>query len=187
MILERLREETKELHREIEKGNLAELILSHTITREQYQLLLLQNYTAYLVTEAEISGFLDGFEAEKHKQLQLDLDNENIDYSSAEEFKTYFSINNKAEAIGAAYVVEGSALGGMMISKQLENCPSLSEIKVHHFFNGKRQNINGWKEFCKFVKRGKFSPLEEEQAVKKAKETFEFFGRVFSEVRVLSL
>lgn len=183
MILERLREETTELHREIERDNLAGLILSHEITREQYRLLLLQNYTAYLVTETKVALFLENYIGEKHKQLQKDLENEGVDFSSAKDFSKFFSIKNKAEAIGAAYVVEGSSLGGMMISKQIESCTSLSEIENHHFFNGNRQNVNGWKEFCKNLKNEDLTSSEVDQAVLKAKETFKFFGKVFSEVQ----
>ncbi|UJH91362.1 biliverdin-producing heme oxygenase [Antarcticibacterium sp. 1MA-6-2] len=185
-MLERLREETKELHREIEKGNLAEFILSHTITRDQYKLLLLQNYIAYSVTEGQIKVFLVEFPADKCEQLQKDLEGEGVDYSIAKNFQKYFSINNRAEAIGAAYVVEGSSLGGMMISQQIAKCPSLSEIEKHHFFSGNRQAVNGWKQFCKMVKKETFSASEEEQAVQKARETFQFFGKVFSEVKLLT-
>ncbi len=183
-MLNKLREETEVLHREIEKDNLAGLIISHKIRLDQYKLLLLQNYLAYAVTEQEIAKHFPSYEAVKSPQLQKDLHRLNVSIPSLESFKEKFSIANEAEAYGAAYVVEGSALGGMLISKELSHCPSLAGIESHSFFNGNRQNINGWKTFCKKLKKKEFSPAEEELALRKARQTFEFFSEIFTVVKL---
>ncbi|MDP5045146.1 MAG: biliverdin-producing heme oxygenase, partial [Leeuwenhoekiella sp.] len=60
MILKQLKTRTATLHKETEENNLAKYILDHSITIEQYQSLLAQNYKAY-VTLSELS--------EKHMKL----------------------------------------------------------------------------------------------------------------------
>lgn len=102
---------------EIEEGNLAGDIMSHTISLENYKLLLLQNFIAYNVVDREIAKFIPEFSSNKANRLQEDLSNLKVDTSIYKEFEDQFSIDSIAEAWGAWYVVEGSVLGGMMISK----------------------------------------------------------------------
>lgn len=182
MMLEKLRTATNELHEEIEKDNLANLIISHKINREEYKLLLYQNFVAYKVTEEEIAGQLKEFGGTKHKQIEKDLENLDVDTLHSSFFKTHFSCKSEAEAFGAAYVVEGSALGGMMISKELPNCPNLKDIQTHHFFSGDRRNIKDWRKFSKLIKSQQFTPSQENEAIDKARETFKFFGSVYSSI-----
>lgn len=185
-MMNKLRVETRELHEEIEKDNLAGLIISNKIEMEEYKLLLLQNYIAYKITETEIAKHLHNFNTTKSEQLQQDLEALEVDYSLEGKYLEEFSCKNKAEAIGAAYVVEGSALGGMLISRQLKNCANLANIERHHFFNGNKDNLKSWKDFSKEIDTTTLSPEEEAKAVEMAKETFRFFGKVFREVRLPS-
>ena len=184
-MIEKLRSETRELHQEIEKDNLAGLILTHQIIVEDYKLLLLQNYIAYKVTETQIKKFLPNFKTDKSEQLNADLDDLEVNTTIVEEYMNLFNCNSKAEAIGAAYVVEGSALGGLMISKELKHCEKLSAVENFHFFNGERDGLKSWRAFCKDLKSYNFTPEQEEEVIKKAKETFLFFGHIFKKEQVL--
>ena len=58
-MLQTLREQTATLHKEIEKDNTAGLIMDHSITLEEYKLLLLQNYLAYKIVEDEMMYRVD--------------------------------------------------------------------------------------------------------------------------------
>lgn len=177
-MIKRLKEETRDLHEQVEQENLAGFIMDHSIDPEQYKLLLLQNYIAYRETETEIKNFLPNFAGNKHLQLQKDLEDLNVsEGSSAEDIS--FKCRTTAEAFGAAYVVEGSALGGMIIAKNLQHCKKLNQDWKHHFFNGDRENVKNWNSFKKELEAYPFSLLEEEQAVQKAKETFLFFKKIF--------
>ncbi len=178
-----LREHTKSLHEEIEKDNLAGLIMDHSISLAEYKTLLLQNYISYKVVENAVLPFLKDFGSIKSDQLEKDLKFLDVDLNVLERFAGDISCSNKAEALGAAYVVEGSVLGGLMIAKELENCKKLEDIQEHHFFNGDRNNVAGWKTFLKQINSEDFSEEEKLQASNKAKDTFMFFGKVFSEVR----
>ncbi len=176
-MLNRLREETEILHREIEKDNLANKIMDHSISLEEYSLLLLQNYIAYERAEAEIANHLESYKSEKTSRLHEDLKNLGV---SDCQYEIHFSCKNEAEAIGAAYVIEGSAMGGMLIGKEIKNCSSLESLPQQYFFNGERSSMNGWNSFLKMLRSREFTETEIEQATEKAKETFKLFGRAFS-------
>ncbi len=185
-MLSKLREATTVLHKEIEVGNLAGKIMDHSISMEDYKLLLLQNYVCYKVVEHHILAYLPNFSCIKSIQLEKDLRQLNVDTSIYKRYEEQFNCNSKSEALGAAYVVEGSVLGGMMIAKELEKCENLSTISEHHFFNGDRKNVSGWKMFCNQLKAKEFTQIEQNEATQKAKETFQFFGKVFQELKAHS-
>lgn len=173
---ETLKAATRQLHEQIEAENPARYIVDHTIDLETYRLLLLQNYLAYKHTELAIGNVLEKYEGKKFKQLEKDLENLGVPVM---DMPLEFTCRNIAEALGAAYVVEGSALGGMVLAKHLPKCAALSGIQQHHFFNGNRENMKEWNSFKKSLSEYPFSEEEEIEAIEKAKETFEFFGRIF--------
>lgn len=177
-MIERLKAETRELHEQIEDKNLARKIMDHSIDLNTYKILLLQNYIAYRETETEIQKFLPGYEGKKHRQLRQDLAqlgvSENIPAKNG-----IFECHSKAEALGAAYVVEGSALGGMVLAKNLQKCTALAEVPRHFFFNGDKNNMQDWKAFKEELENCHFTPSEEELAIEKAKDTFRFFEHIF--------
>ncbi|MDX1761949.1 MAG: biliverdin-producing heme oxygenase [Christiangramia sp.] len=174
-ILTRLREETAELHKALEGENLANKIMDHSIRLEEYRNLLFQNYIAYKKAETEIAKFLP-LNFEKTEKLKTDLE-----FIGSIETAPYldFSCKNEAEAIGAAYVIEGSAMGGMLIGKQIKNCDSLAELPDQAFFSGTRDSMKGWNEYLKFLRSREFSDAEIEDAAAKAKETFLLFREAF--------
>ncbi|HKL36051.1 MAG TPA: biliverdin-producing heme oxygenase [Salegentibacter sp.] len=183
-MLNNLRDSTKKLHEDLEKENLAGRIISHEISLEDYKLLLLQNYIAYKITEAEILRFIPSYQSDKTEKLAKDLEALGVDDLISKEFQEKFRVNSYEEALGAAYVVLGSALGGMYISKELPNCPSLNEIPEPHFFKGDRDGVKSWNKFVKELKAEDFTEIQINEASKKAKDTFKFFGLVFKEASV---
>ncbi len=186
-MLNNLRDSTKKLHEDLEKENLAGQIISHDISLENYKLLLLQNYISYKITEDEIVKFISTYKSDKSQKLAKDLEELEVDASIYKEFKSGFALNSYEEALGAAYVVLGSALGGMYISKELPNCPGLKGIPGPHFFSRDRDGVKSWNSFVKELKAEDFNETQIEIASKKAQETFEFFGRVFRETLVVPL
>ncbi len=179
-MITKFRERTRELHEQIEKENQAKKIMDHSIDLEEYKLLLLQNFIAYRTVENEISRHIPEYKSSKHQQLEKDLNALDVDFSVALEFGSGFICNNYIEALGAAYVVEGSALGGMVISKELKACPNLKGLEDQHFFSGKRDNLKSWNRFKKELNSREFSEEEKEQASEKAQDTFRFFEDIFT-------
>ncbi|WBL26963.1 biliverdin-producing heme oxygenase [Zunongwangia sp. HGR-M22] len=181
MMLETLRKETSDLHKEIESDNAASLIMDHAITLEEYRTLLLQNFLAYRIVEDEIKQFYPNFSTDKSERLAIDLKMLGVEFETAlSYFKNDFYCRDKIEALGASYVLEGSAMGGMLIAKELQHCEHLKDISQHHFFNGDRKNVEGWKQFMKEVSSKEFTEEEIQIATAKAQETFRFFGKVFN-------
>lgn len=176
MKTESFKEATKDLHQQVEEENLARFIMDHSMDLETYKLLLLQNFIAYQKTENAIALFIKGYQATKHKELQKDLEELQIS-EVAPDFT--FSCNSTAEAFGAAYVVEGSALGGMVLARNIPKCPGLSSIEKHHFFNGDKVNLKSWQDFKNKLSEQDFSEMEQQEALEKAKDTFRFFREVF--------
>ncbi len=184
-MIKRLKEETRDLHEQVEAQNLAKQIMDHSIDLETYKLLLLQNFTAYQATETAIKQFLPGYSGKKHQQLLKDLEQLGV---SEEIFSKndVFECHSKAEALGAAYVVEGSALGGMLLAKNLQKCTRLASVDRHHFFNGDKENLKDWNSFKTVLEQHEFSEAEENEALEKAKATFRFFQTIFSRKYVLT-
>ena len=176
-ILNSLREETAELHREIEKDNLAGKILDHSMVLEEYKTLLFQNFIAYKSAESEISKYLENYETDKSSRLEQDLLGLGV---SDLDHIIDFSCTNEAEAIGAAYVIEGSAMGGMLIGKELKNCPGLNMIGDQKFFSGERSSMAGWNQYLKYLRSRDFSEQEINDSTEKAKETFLLFQKAFN-------
>ena len=180
MMLQKLRTNTSVLHKEIEKDNTAGLIMDHSIKLEEYKLLLLQNYLAYKIVEDEIKQFQPQFSTDKSERLAKDLEMLGVNFKEPLSFlKDDFQCKDEIEALGAAYVLEGSAMGGMLIAKEIQHCPNLASISKHHFFNGDRKNVQGWNEFMKKVNVREFSEEEIQKASLKAQQTFRFFGKIF--------
>lgn len=176
MILNRLREETAELHKELERDNLANKIMDHSINPDEYRTLLIQNFLAYRKAEKEIAKYLPDSSTNKTDRLKADLNKMGVDTL---DYELDFSCNSEAEAIGAAYVIEGSAMGGMIIGKEIKNCESLERFSEQQFFSGNRSNVKNWNKYLKFLRSREFTDAEVEAASKKARETFLLFKEAF--------
>ncbi|MCH4823842.1 biliverdin-producing heme oxygenase [Gramella lutea] len=176
-MLDRLREETLELHKELEKDNLANKIMDNSIGMDDYTNLLFQNYVAYKSAESEIARFLLDYSSDKTNRLKQDLSGLGM-YDL--EFDLEFECHNEAEALGASYVIEGSAMGGMLIGKQLKNCKNLNGIGQQQFFSGDRSSMKGWNKFLKYLRTREFTEGEVNSAATKAKDTFLLFQKAFA-------
>jgi len=175
-LLLQLRETTAALHERIEQKNPAQAILDHSMDQEGYIQLLLQNYSAYRPLEQEIAAFLPFFQAGKAARLSRDLEALSV-FPEPEEYD--FKIRTVAEAFGAAYVLEGSALGGMVIAKHLTQCEQLKDLEAQHFFNGDKSSLNSWNLYKQELARQDFNEIQKGELLAKARESFLFFERSF--------
>lgn len=179
MMLDSLREGTAELHKRLEENNLANKIIDHSISLEEYKFLLYQNFLAYCAVEREIAGYLPDQKMDKAERLKSDLASMDVKlFSCGNHFG--FTCDSEAEAIGAAYVIEGSAMGGMMIGRELKNCKATQHLPEQEFFSGSRTSAKEWNKFLKMLRNREFSETEIDTAVNKAVETFRVFEKAFS-------
>lgn len=178
-MLNRLREATAELHKKLEGDNLANKIMDHSISLEEYKLLLYQNFVAYCTVEEQLAAFIPQNDNNKSENLKKDLAAMGITNFDCDVLSE-FQCKNEAEAIGAAYVIEGSAMGGMIIGKEVHNCEALKHLPEQNFFSGSRNSIKGWNAFLKFLRSREFSETEKQLAATKAQETFKLFEEAFN-------
>ncbi|WP_378186577.1 biliverdin-producing heme oxygenase [Aquimarina sp. W85] len=185
-MLKILKEKTAALHQEVERLNDAGLIMNHTINVTAYKNLLLENLCAYLTIEKYISDHttllpsdMQSFVSmKKSEALRKDL--AQIRTESEVNVLTLTEIPSQMQLIGMLYVIEGSMLGGMMISKQLPHCNALSTINEHHFFGGdNKAHVARWKSFCAIIEANKFTDKAINEAVKGAHTAFNIFKQAY--------
>jgi len=190
MILDYLKENTKGIHQKLEKDNLAKFIMDHSISKDNYHKLLTQNYKFYHSIEQAlipkrhlIKTCLHPFLTfEKSQRLKKDLKYLGCEMEDDLPQNIPFKIDSENAALGSLYVSEGSALGGLMISKQLKNCHHLSFMKEHCFFGKDAPKILGrWKNFKQTVAQNFQDDTIKEEVLKSATKTFEFFGEIIWE------
>ncbi|MBP2830702.1 biliverdin-producing heme oxygenase [Aquimarina sp. U1-2] len=182
-ILKHLKQSTAEHHRIAEQGNLAKYIIDHSITEDQYIELLKKNYSTYLLVENYLfvhknllpTDLQSMINFEKSGALQKDL--LALSVASNSVTKTTFEMPVTLGALlGSAYVIEGSMLGGLLISKHLSSCKNLNTITTHHFFGGQpKSHTARWKKFCNIVEGITLPSKEIDASVHAAAQVFEKF------------
>jgi heme oxygenase len=86
------------------------------------------------------------------------------------------AIKNSLQAYAAMYVIEGSTLGGKIISKMMAQQLGVTHNKGLSFFNGYGENTeNMWEKFKNALNTKAKTPHEEQIIISAANETFEKF------------
>ncbi len=190
MILNYLKKNTASIHQQIEKDNLAKYILDHSISKEDYKKLLIQNFEFYHTIEQALNqqknfihaGFHSFLTDKKTQSLKKDLVTLDTDIDLDTFQKYSYQIDSQNAAIGALYVSEGSALGGIVISKHLSSCPKLNTLKKHHFFgNDVSVFLGQWKNFRQTVEEHFNHNGNKEEILQSAIKTFQLFGQIMRE------
>ena len=122
---------------------------------EDYASLLKTFYGFYFPLQNRISRFLNATDLADINERKLallvleDLRSLGLPVADLPTCNDLPTISNKAQAFGCLYVIEGSTLGGRVISKWLQKNPfiTLQEEQLH-FFNGyQEQTGSKWKTF----------------------------------------
>lgn len=86
------------------------------------------------------------------------------------------AINNELEALGALYVIEGSTLGGKIISQMLQKHLNITDGSGLSFFNGYGDNTQQmWDVFKTNLNNAVKTPADEAVVLNAANETFSKF------------
>jgi|GEM_PF-502355 len=186
MILEALKNGTNSIHDKLEKNNLTSLIMDGSINQEEYDTLLRQNFRVYKPVEDFVNGRYEQLPVTLmpfsgyHKTNALAKDITSFSSLPLPETVSITGARDKATLVGKLYVIEGSVLGGMMMSKKLQSCSKLSHISEHHFFHGDIDaSLSRWTNFKEAINVIDFSPEEIITAVKSAKSTFKLFKKAY--------
>lgn len=167
---QRLKRETESLHKRIETTELMRNLMSPSLTSEQYALTLEVWFVWLSIHQANIKRHLPRSFSElisdRLTLLKADLfalngpnkiDKNQITDKEAEVINrtTESFISNPEHALGAMYVLEGSALGGMVVTKHVKSI--LGQSTPTHFYQNSLTNsipadlINKWRHFTKML------------------------------------
>ncbi|MCC5943748.1 MAG: biliverdin-producing heme oxygenase [Bernardetiaceae bacterium] len=157
-ILHRLKTETRASHDSIEENGLMRAVAKNNISKEDYLKLLLKFYGFHaaaepllMQTELWTKHNLDMDKRKKTTMLEQDLR-----YLGFAEALTSIPLcealppmQNDAEKLGFMYVVEGSTLGGQILSHQLHKRFGFTKEEGASYFNayGKENLRSMWAEY----------------------------------------
>lgn len=171
----RLKEETKIQHQQVEKVLVAEL--KNMSNLSDYSDLLKKLYQFYNPIEKELQkiipvSFLSDISERKHNSRLLN-DIKNIDKSFLPSFKeNKLVIDNISYALGVMYVIEGSTLGGQIITQMiLKKMPS-ENLNYTSYFTSYGNNTHiMWAKFKEEVLKST-DKINEDDVITGAKDTF---------------
>lgn len=186
-ILDKLREETRADHDELEETGMSDRIMDATLQPEEYKRLITVHYLVHRALEerlarADVQQHFPELHFENRKKLPLiekDLAELKIDEQKIDQMKPAGKLPDIEEPyglLGTMYVMEGATLGGMVIMKALKKNDQLSGIENFHYFGcyggdtGKQ-----WKRFLEVLKEEGNKPEAQQPVIKAASQTYQFF------------
>jgi heme oxygenase len=183
MLSEKLKENTKINHQLLEKKLVANM---RSITDKQGYAKLISLFYGFfgglellINKQLDISFLPDYPQRRKTTALADDLTNLDANLPALATGDALPTINNHMQALGALYVIEGSTLGGKIISKMMQQQLSLSDNTGLSFFNSYgEQTLAMWQVFKQAIDRP-LNPVDEDMVIKAANDTFIKFGEWF--------
>mgnify|MGYP003871919305 CR=1 FL=1 len=184
MISKKLRAETQALHSALE----ARIpVMDPAFSPADYRRLLVRFYGYYLPLEARLVAWsqadarrIDYAERLKAPALERDL------IALGETAETIArlprcavlpALATEAEGLGCLYVVEGSTLGGQVITRQLQKSLGLAPESGDAFFSGYGAETGPrWKAFCSCLEEAAARLDQDDAIIAGANETFRTFG-----------
>ncbi|MFS0838507.1 biliverdin-producing heme oxygenase [Paenibacillus sp. 1P03SA] len=181
-IVSRLREETASFHDRIEQNAYAKAIMDKSLTLETYKAYLEKFYGFILPSEKALGELPEwevrGFDIESRRKaplLESDLEQLGLTKGQIGELPLCASlpdVSTLPRALGYLYVLEGSTLGGQLITKQLKAVLSVDpEVNGRYFSSYGTDVRTKWTEFREFLLEN-VKEEEQDQVVAAAKETF---------------
>lgn len=188
MITKILKAETQQQHKELER---IVNVLDESTDLDSYKNLLLKFYRIYSALESQIpieELLKQDFDYRHRQKLPLlEADLRSLDISAAASrlapYRKVPDISEVSRAFGAAYVIEGSTLGGQIISRHIREHLGVTPDAGAAFFSSYGSAVGPmWKEFCDAANA--FAEKHSEtgdEIVTAAKETFAAFANCFLE------
>lgn len=166
-----LKSATSPIHKQFEKMTLLKKILSNEISQEEYTRLLKIFYGFIKPCETNFKkrypDLISG--REKSPLLESDL-NYDIDTPLCKELPKF---DNEAHCYGYLYVMEGSTLGGQIITSHLKKNFRLSFNKPQTYFNAYgNETKNRWVQFTKLLITNNNTENQKSNLVENAIQTF---------------
>lgn len=173
MLADDLKERTRDVHTALEKKLLSHIQLVHDTNH--YGALLEMMYGYYVALENRLDSFRhaipDYDRRRKSHAIIHDLGKLGRSAQAIRLCENIPVLNSIPEAFGSMYVLEGSTLGGTIISRMLlKQVPALSDALM--FFRGYQdQTMDMWQKFKQYLHQ-MIDEVHHEEAQLAAKETF---------------
>lgn len=158
-LLERLRNETRLLHEQTEQQFYTKALQNGTLSVEEYSHLLRTHFLFHQALETAIDRHTEFFKdyepAMRRKTAWLLDDLANLNESVPQLMPELFADWSPVSLLGAAYVGEGSMLGGTVIWRMLQKNPAILPLLKHaRFYQGYGASTgSNWKNFGAFITR----------------------------------
>ncbi len=182
-LLSRLRQETRPLHEETERLFYTEALHNGTLSPVEYSHLLRTHLVFHQALETAIDHQVDFFrdyEPETRRKTPWLVADLNYLQETLPTFGTdLFADWSPVDLLGAAYVGEGSMLGGTVIGRLLQQNEAIKPLLSHaRFYRGYGSATgSNWKQFGTFL-TGKGAPHADE-VVASAGRAFTLYQTVF--------
>jgi heme oxygenase len=145
-LLAGLRARTANLHREVERVQPLARLVEERLSLDGYLVILGRFWRFHVSQEAALDAALaPEFSSRPNVALlERDLRGITLDLPPPEPRLT------PAESVGALYVLEGSALGGVVIGRRLRDFPELGD-RVAFFSRSAHEVAGRWRGFCSLL------------------------------------
>jgi heme oxygenase (biliverdin-IX-beta and delta-forming) len=189
-ILARLKSRTAHQHQATEA---TVDLMRDDYTLEDYRNLLVRFYSFYKPFEAKMSANLaaNSVEFNHHERLNTpkliadltSLGMSENDLSQVESFADVPKLDSKERIFGSLYVIEGSTLGGQVISRHLKQKFDIDETNGAAFFSGYGKDTGKmWNGYREAVTNFAENDADTEEIIAGANETFEKIGKCLAEM-----
>ncbi len=178
-LIERIRKESRAIHDRLEGSSGVDKIMDGSVTDQQVQEILLKNYLAFAKAEQEITPFHPDHLLMSHRIL-ADLDT----YAVEKDPDIEFNLENKYQALGARYVLNGSMLGASIIGKRLRECENIKQKDWQFYRKPSAEERNNWPQLLKEIQEIEYTPEQQEQIISGVLKTFRFFEKIYTVPRL---
>lgn len=184
LLADLLKQETKVNHQQLEKLLVKQM--RSIDTREGYVKLLQLFYSYFGALEEKINRFIlphqmevdHSFQRRKTIRIAEDIIASGGTVNEKCSDKYLPEIRNHLEAFGALYVIEGSTLGGRVITKMMQRQMDTDSLEGFSFFNGYGDDTeHRWSSFRELLNDQVHSKVDKKLVVKAADDTFAKFHR----------
>lgn len=181
MFIEKLRSETKHIHQALEKAMIPDLKKATTL--EAYAKILRTFYGYFKGLEPLLDAQLDNtvipaYDARRKSHVILeDLHAMKLDTTPLPPVADQLPhVTNVHEALGALYVLEGSTLGGRVITNMLMQNLNLHDTTYVKFFNGYGEQTEAmWGSFMGALNKYTADEKTHATVIQAATDTFAYF------------
>lgn len=182
MLTDRLKKNTQSLHDKIEQNPFMQKLQEKSFSKKDYETLLKIFYTAHSMIEGQLYAFdeLDMKSRERFSLLRSDLLSLGCNEASlkkALECDLELGLNTLSKAYGALYVLEGSRMGGMFLSKMITD--ALGDVPLAYFKGVGANTVSHVQKLKDIINENENTVIDSNECIQGAKDTFIFIDYAF--------